>query len=62
MGETMKTFWVLTYLDVNDKLDTERFDNEDAAEHAFKFVADRPLFLDKVTRVQSIPDHAWDTI
>jgi hypothetical protein len=47
----MKTFWVLTYLDVNDQVGTDRFDNEDDATSAW-YIANRPMFLDKVTRYQ----------
>jgi hypothetical protein len=45
----MKHFWVLSYLDVNDKLHQERFDDGEEAREAWH-IAYRPLFLDEVYR------------
>lgn len=48
----MKTFWVLTFLDVNDRIWQDRFDNEEDARAAW-YIADRPMFLDEVTRYEA---------
>lgn len=48
----MKIFWVLTYMDVNDRICQDRFDNEDDARSAW-YIADRALFLDEVRRIES---------
>jgi hypothetical protein len=47
----METFWVLTYLDVNDRVGTDRFSNEQDATSAW-YIANRPMFLDEVTRLK----------
>ena len=48
----MEHFWTLTYLGSNDRIGVDRFDDEDEAREAWS-IADRPLFLDEVWRIQS---------
>ena len=48
----MEIFWVLTYIDDEDQIYRQKFDNEDAARSAW-YAADRPLFLDQVYRYES---------
>jgi len=47
----MQTFWVLTYMDVNDRIGRDRFDNEDDARAAWD-IASWPMFLDEVNRLE----------
>lgn len=51
--EIMKDFWVLTFLDTNDQIRRQRFDNEEAARNAWFHLDGRPLFLDEVRRLES---------
>jgi hypothetical protein len=39
-------------MDVNDKIGTDRFDDEDDAKAAW-WIASRPMFLDQVIRYES---------
>jgi hypothetical protein len=48
----MKTFWVLAYLDDNDQIRRQRYDNEDAAREVWLHTK-RALFLDEVHRLES---------
>ena len=57
-----ETFWILTYLDKQDKLQTMRFDNLEEALNTWTFGLDRPLFLDEVKRIRQPHDSAWETI
>ncbi|WNN94544.1 hypothetical protein SEA_LEWANDO_41 [Arthrobacter phage Lewando] len=45
----MEHFWILVYLDAQDKVGRDKFDNEEDARAAW-YIADHPLFLDEVYR------------
>lgn len=48
----MKDFWVVTYMDDNDQIRRQRFDDEDAARSAW-YNYHKPIFLDHVRRYES---------
>lgn len=48
----MTNFWILTYIDTNDQIRRQRFDNEEEARSSW-YDTERALFLDEVQRLES---------